>query len=559
MLAVILSISLLALPADAREQKPDVEVDVVVYGGTASGVAAGIQAARMGRSVVVLEPGKFIGGMTTGGLGATDNGANETVSGIALELYRRVWDYYLKPEAWQHETREEYLPKHGLAVTKSMKAHWFFEPHVASNELKEMLDAAKVTVVFGAKLDRKAGVRKEGNAIREISMLDGKRYAGKVFIDATYEGDLMAAAGVKYAIGREANSVYGETVNGIHLFEASRAGHIDPYIRPGDPSSGLLPRVEPKAPGKEGEGDHRVQAYCFRMCLTDVPENRMPLTKPGGYDALQYEATLRNMVNRRSWPKGKLPFKLTPMPNRKTDSNNSGMFSTDYVGHSYSWAEASYEEREKIFEEHKTYTQGLFWFLANDERVPSQVRESMAKWGVPKDEFTDNDHWPHQLYVREARRMVGEYVMTEADCVHKRQAEDNVGFGSYAIDSHHVSLFVDENGKLRIDGGLLQGVNPYVISYRSLLPKREQCTNLLVPICASASHAAYGSMRMEPVFMMLGQSAGTAAALSIQSKAALHDLPYAQLKERLLADGLVLSDPKAGKRKPKAAAEAKAE
>ena len=528
--------------------------DVVVYGGTASGVVAGVQAARMGRSVVVLEPGKFIGGMTTGGLGATDNGANETVSGIALELYRAMWDYYLDPRHWRYETRDEWLPKHGLSIDRSMKAHWFFEPHVATKLLRRMLDDAKVTVLFGARLDRgPGGVTKDGTRIVEIRTEDGRRFAGKVFIDATYEGDLLAAAGVSYAVGREANSVYGETVNGIHIFEPNRAAHVDPFIRPGDPRSGLLPRVEPKAPGKEGEGDRRVQAYCFRLCLTDVKENQLPIPKPEGYEPLQYEGTLRNMVNRRNWKPDKLPFKLTPMPNRKTDSNNSGMFSTDFVGGgSSAWPEASYAEREKIFAAHKTYTLGLLWFLANDPRLPEATRAEMRKWGLPKDEFVDSDYFNHQLYVREARRMVGEYVMTEADCTHARQAGDPVALGSYAIDSHHVSYFADENGKLRIDGGLLQGVNPYAISYRALLPKRDQCGNLLASVACSASHAAYGSIRMEPVYMMLGQAAATAASLAVQEGTPLHDLSYAKLKERLLSDGLVIIDPKAGQRKPKA-------
>jgi hypothetical protein len=542
-----------ALPATTSRAVEVRSADVIVYGGTASGVAAGVQAARMGRSVIVLEPGRHIGGMVTGGLGATDNGANETVSGIAIELYHQAWDYYLDEKVWTVETRDAWLPRHGLCVDKRMKAHWFLEPSVAAKLLQRMLDEAKVEVIKGARLDRSpGGVTKSGPRITEIRTEDGRRFAGKVFIDATYEGDLMAAAGVSYAVGREANSTYGETLNGIHVFDARRTKHISPFVVPGDPASGLLPRVERTTPGAEGAGDHRVQAYNFRLCLTDNPDNRLPIAKPAGYDPLQYEGTLRNITNRTSWTRGKLPFTLTPMPNRKTDSNNSGMFSTDFVGGgSDRWPKASYAEREKIFNDHKTYTLGLLWFLANDERLPTEIRESMSKWGLAKDEFTETDNFPHQLYVREARRMVGEYVMTEADCLHTRKADDPVALGSYAIDSHHVSYFVDENGALRIDGGLFSGVNPYPISYRALLPKRAQCDNLLVSVACSSSHAAMGSMRMEPVFMMLGQAAATAASISMADGHALHDLPYAKLRERLTKDGLVLVDARADKRKPR--------
>jgi hypothetical protein len=551
LLTCFVVVALGMVTATVRGEAPR-QADVVVYGGTASGVVAGVQAARMGRSVIVLEPGRFIGGMVTGGLGATDNGANETVSGIAVELYHAAWDYYLRPEPWRYETREAWLPRHGLCVDRKMKAHWFLEPHVATELLQRMLDEAKVTVITGARLDRSPdGVTKSGARITEIKTEDGRRFAAKVFIDATYEGDLMAAAGVSYAVGREANSVYGETRNGIHVYDANRSRHVSPFVRPGDPTSGLLPRVEPKPPGNEGDGDHRVQAYNFRLCLTDAPEIRLPITKPAGYDPMQYEGVLRNIVNRKSWKTGKLPFTLTPMPNRKTDTNNAGMFSTDFVGGgSDRWPEASYAERERIFNDHKTYTLGLLWFLGNDERLPKEIRETMSKWGLAKDEFTQSDNFPHQLYVREARRMVGAYVMTEADCLHQRQADDGVALGSYAIDSHYVDYFVDHNGALRIDGGLGGGVNPYAISYRALLPKREQCDNLLVSVACSASHAAYASIRMEPVYMMLGQAAATAASMAVTDGVALHELPYAKLREQLLAGKLVLVDAKAAKRKP---------
>ncbi len=518
--------------------------DVVVYGGTAAGIVAAIQADRMGNSVVLLEPGKYLGGMTTGGLGATDLGDKHSLGGIAREFYRAIYDYYADPKVWKVQTREEYLPRHPLIYTEKMKTQWFFEPHVAEKLLHEMLAATKVKVVYNAKLDRQKGVKKDGPRIASIRTLDGKTYAGKMFIDTTYEGDLMAAAGVGYFVGREANAQYGETFNGINFLEKNRAGHVDPYVKAGDPSSGLLPRIAAEAPGNPGEADHRVQAYNFRMCLTDDPANRAAVTKPEGYNPLQYETMLRHLLANPDVKLGKILFTTVPMPNRKTDSNNKNLFSTDYVGGSYAWPKASYEEREKILQEHRTYQQGMLWFLANDERVPEAMRLEVAKWGLAKDEFKDNGNWPTQLYVREARRMIGDYVVTEADCTGRKRAEDSVGLASYGMDSHLVSLFVDEQGRLRLEGAFFQEVGPYQVSFRAIVPKKSECTNLLVPICLSASHVAYGSMRMEPVFMMLAQAAATTAGLAIQSNTSVQDVPYAELRAQLSKDGMVLDAPK---------------
>lgn len=519
--------------------------DVVIYGGTAAGMVAAIQASRMGDSVVLLEPGKYLGGMTTGGLGATDLGDKHSLGGIAREFYRSIYDYYTKPEVWRVETREEYLPKHRLIYTEDMKTQWFFEPHVADKILRAMLEKAKVRIVYNALLDRKDGVKKEGTRITSIRTLDGKTYEGKMFIDTTYEGDLMAAAGVSYFVGREANAKYGETFNGVRLLEENRVLHVSPYVKEGDPSSGLLPRVSAEPPGAPGEEDHRVQAYNFRMCLTDDPANRVAITKPDGYDPLQYETMLRHLLGNPKVKLGEILFTLVPMPNRKTDSNNKNLFSTDFPGANYGWPEASYEEREKMLKEHRTYQQGMFWFLANDPRVPEAMRNEVAKWGLAKDEFQDNGNWPHQLYVREARRMVSDYVVTEDDCMGKKRADDSVGLASYGMDSHLVSLFVDDKGRLRLDGGFFRSVKPYPVSFRAIVPRKSECTNLLVPICLSASHVAYGSMRMEPVFMMLAQAAATAAALAIQDNTAVQDVPYAELRAHLLKDGMVI-DAKSG-------------
>lgn len=529
------------------------DAEIVVYGGNAAGVVAAVQAARMGKSVILLEPGKFLGGLTTGGLGATDTGAPVSVGGIAREFYGRIYQYYQQPAVWHHETRAAYVPRHELAVSEKLKLHWFFEPHVAERHLHLLLEEVGVTVHFESPLDRSpGGVRKDGATIHAIRTVDGREFTGRVFIDTTYEGDLMAAAGASYIVGREPRSRYNEKLNGIIYLPARRTAHIDPFVIPGKPESGLLPRILPEAPGPEGEGDGRTQAYNFRMCLTDVPENQVPFTKPDGYDPINYELVLRHVLGSKP---GMLPgnkntsglFTLTPMPNRKTDSNNRNLFSTDYIGRSWDWAEASYARRDEIRREHENYIRGLFWFLSTDERLPAELRNEVRRWGLAKDEFTANQNWPTQLYVREARRLIGEYVITEHDCRNQRPIEDVVALGSYALDSHVVSMFVDENKKLRLEGAFFESVRPYPIPYRALLPKKREVANLLVPVCISASHAAYGSARMEPVFMMLAQSAATAAALALEDKVSLHELPYAKLRARLEADGQVLFDRNAKK------------
>ena len=535
---VLLAVSAAGLSAATHQ------ADVVVYGATPGGIMSAVQAARMGRSVVLVEPGRHLGGVMASGLGASDIGSKGTIGGLAMEFFQRVYDYYLDPAAWRQETREAYMPRHSLTVSESLGAQWFFEPHVAEEILRRMLNEAGVDVVFDRRLDRGAGgVNKAGGRIREFRTEDGDVFAGGYFIDATYEGDLMAAAGVSYIVGREGESTYSESVAGIRFLAASRAAHVSPYVIAGDPSSGLLPRISPKPPGREGEGDHRVQAYNFRLCLTDDPENCVPVTKPEGYDPLQYELVLRQVLARPNAQLGDILFKLTPMPNRKTDSNNVNLFSTDYVGGSHAWAEASYEERERIWREHRTYTQGLLWFLANDPRVPARIREAVGQWGLPKDEFTDNSHWPHQLYVREARRMIGTHIMTQADTVRRFRILDPVALASYTLDSHLVSMFVDEQGTLRVEGGFSVNVSAYPVCYLSLVPKRRECENLLVPVCLSASHAAYGSIRMEPVFMMLGQAAGAAAALAVEGNVPVQDVPYEALRETLLAAGARLTVP----------------
>ena len=419
------------------------ESDICIYGGTAAGVAAAVQARRMGKSVVIVCPDRHLGGLSSGGLGFTDTGNKAVIGGLAREFYHRVWLQYDQPEAWKWEKREEYGNKgQGTpAIDKDRRTMWIFEPHVAEHVFDDWIREYKIPVHRDEWLDRTNGVKMDSSRITSITTLSGSTYRAKMFLDATYEGDLMAAAGVDYHVGREANNVYGEHWNGVqtgvlhhrHHFGAVKE-KISPYVVPGDPASGVLPRISTNPPGDYGQGDRKVQAYCFRLCLTDLPENRVPFPKPEGYDPRQYELLLR--IYQASWRE---TFdKFDPIPNRKTDVNNHGPMSMDNIGYNYDYPEASYERRREILKEHENYQKGWLYFIANDPRVPREVQEKMRRWGFVKDEFQDNGNWPHQLYIREARRMTGLYVMTENELLKRRPTPDPVGMGSYSIDSHNV-------------------------------------------------------------------------------------------------------------------------
>ncbi len=517
----------------------ETSADVIIYGGTSAGVAAAIQAARMGKTVLLIEPGKHLGGLTSGGLGFTDSGDKRVIGGISREFYQRIRRHYDDPSAWAQEKAEDFD-----RYKPAEDAMWTFEPKVAEASFREMLAETTVRVLMEERLDRRNGVNMADGRIESVRMESGRRFTGRQYIDATYEGDLMAAAEVRSTVGREANSIYGETLNGNQV-QANTHNHrflenVDPYINPGDPASGLLPGIESTGAGEDGAGDDRIQAYCFRMCMSNSPENRVPFPKPDNYDEQRYELLLRN------FEAGDLRFPMKPdmMPNRKTDTNNNCAVSTDFLGANYQYPAAGYAEREAIIRDHENYQKGLMWTLANHPRVPESIRSEMAQWGLPADEFIDNGHWPHQLYIREARRMVSDYVVTELDCRRVRIAEDSVGLGSYNMDSHNVRRFVTEKGFVQNEGDVqVSPGGPYLISYRSIIPAKGEAANLSVPVCLSSSHIAYGSIRMEPVFMILGQSAATAAVQAIEANVALQELPYAPLRERMLADGQVLDLP----------------
>jgi len=536
------------------------EYDIIVYGGTSAGIAAAIQSSRMGKTVLIIEPTKRLGGLTTGGLGATDIGNKQVIGGISREFYQHIKKYYDDPQNWKWQKPEAYREGRNTGKEDAM---WTFEPSAALKVYHQMLEAEKVEVVYGQRLNRKTGVKKQGLKIEEITMESGAAYRAKMYIDATYEGDLMAAAGVSYTVGRESNKEYGETLNGVQANRYSitlrrtvsinGANHnfidgVDPYVVKGDPSSGLLPFIAEGGPGIDGHGDKGIQAYCFRMTLTDAPENRIPFSKPEGYQEREYELLFRNyeaadgpVEKMYSYGDPLVPWINTPMPNRKTDTNNQKGFSTDFIGQNYDYPEASYEEREKIVERHRQYQQGLMWSLAYHPRIPEKVRAAVSKWGTCRDEYEREDGWQQQLYVREARRMISDYVMTQRNCEGFEVAADPVGMGAYGMDSHHVQRYVDANGFVQNEGNVeAHGFPPYPVSYRSLVPKKEECTNLLVPVCVSATHIAYGSIRMEPVFMVLGQSAATAAALAIDAGSEVQNVNYEKLKARLLEGKQVL-------------------
>ena len=529
-------------PVERGEAKT-LSCDVAVYGGTPAGVATAIQAAKMGKKVLLFSFDHHVGGLTSGGLTATDVGKNKSIGGLARTFYKRVG-----------RIRD-------------------FSPSAAEALYLKMLKEAGVEVLLRRGL---VSVEKEGARIVSATMNTGETVRAKIFVDTTYEGDLFAAAGVSYHVGREPSATYGESVGGqwqklsyLDVYQFCRLP-ISPYVVPDDPDSGLLPEISSDPAGKPGEGDFRVQAYNFRAHLSNRP-GKVPFPKPSGYDPGRY-ALLARFLNADPKLRWTLHYTVKPMTDgpvqmRNGDSNNAGSFSTDYIGGNHRWPDGTYEPvnfaklpparkglpvpllelyelREEIFQEHVNYQQGLYYFLANDPQVPAELQKRVNKFGLDPKEFVQTGHWPHALYVREGRRMLSDYVMTQANCESKRPVEDSIGLASYPMDSHSCQrVVVQEKGvtTVRNEGNTgYKCPKAYPIAYRSIVPKKEECTNLLVPLCLSASHIGYGSIRMEPVFMIMGQSAGTAASMAIDAQQAVQDVDYDKLRQRLLADGQML-------------------
>lgn len=542
-----LALTLTCLAARSRAQATQ-EYDVVVYGGTSAAVTAAIEVARMGKSVVIVSPDHHLGGMTSNGLGWTDIGDRDTIGGMSREFYQRVYDHYLEADAWTTESRQTYINRSPLDPDNARQMMFTFEPKVARHIYEEMIAEAGVPVAAG-RLDRSAtGVTMADGRIASIRTEAGATYVGKAFIDATYEGDLLAAAGVSYEIGREANAKFGETLNGIQVARSTKnqlPSGIDPYVVKGDPSSGLLPGVNPNAGGVDGAGDNRLQTYNYRMVLTNKPENRVAIAKPANYNAADYEILFRAIEAGQTSGF----FKLDAMPNNKTDSNNHGGISTDFIGGNYdlalnvNYAEADYATREEMNAAHRDFQLGLIWSLQNSPRVPANIRNNWSMWGLPADEFTDNGHWPNQIYVREARRLAGEITIDQSHVDQKYETyADSVGMGGYNMDSHHVQRIVGPDGFVMNEGDIQvsPAKGPYPISYRAMVAKQGEADNLIVPVALSATHIAYGSIRMEPVFMTLGQSAGAAAVLMGEHELAARDVPYALLRSRMVREEQIL-------------------
>ena len=522
--------------------------DICVFGGTSAGIIAAVQAKKLGQSVVLVEPGKYLGGLTTGGLGATDIGNKAAIGGLAREFYHRIARHYAQEASWKLEKRADYFGKRGSGQSAASNLDaadatmWTFEPHVARAVYDAWLKEANVRVLREQRLQ---SAQKEGSRLTEITMENGNFFRAKMFIDCTYEGDLMAKAGVSYHVGREANATYGETLNGVraetpkHQFTVA----VDPYLKPGEAGSGLLPFIQPGDGGRPGDGDQAVQAYNYRLCFTTNAANRLPVAPPPGYNPAQYELLARYLEALVAVGKNpRLAEFWNPiwMPNHKTDINNNGGFSTDFIGANYAFPEAGYAARERLAREHEDYLRGFITFLATSPRVPESMRREMQQWGPSQDEFPETGGWPNQLYIREARRMISDYVMTEKNCRHTETITDSVGLAAYNMDSHNCQRLV-KNGRAENEGDVqVAPTKPYPISYRSLVPKQSQCENLFVPVCLAASHIAYGSIRMEPVFMILAESSATAAALAIDEQVPVQKVNYVKLRARLLADQQVL-------------------
>ncbi len=542
--ALLIGILISQLSFKVNTDKKEYKADIIVYGGSSAAVIAAVQAKKLGKTVIIVSPTKHLGGLSSGGLGFTDIGNKSVIGGMARDFYHRIFLHYQNDSSWIWQKKEQYGNKGqgAPAIDGNARTMWIFEPHAAEAIFKDYVKENDIAVFNEEWIERENGIKMKAGKIVSIRTLSGKIFNGKMFIDATYEGDLMAAAKVNYHVGRESNSMYQEQWNGVqtgvfqhaHYFKST----IDPFKIPGKASSGLLPLISSDKVETNGSGDKKVQAYCFRMCLTTNPNNSIAFSKPAGYDPSRYELLIR--VFNSGWRE--LFNKFDPIPNQKTDVNNHGPFSTDYIGMSYDYPDASYERRKEIIQEHETYQKGLLYFIATDPRIPADVQKEFNTWGLAKDEFTDNGNWPNQIYVREARRMISDFVMTENEIMSRKTVPASIGMGSYSLDSHNIQRIVMPDGSVQNEGDIGVGApKPYEIGYGAIIPKESQCKNLLVPICVSSSHIAFGSIRMEPVFMILGESAATAASIAIDDQVSVQKVNYAKLKKKLLNQNQVLS------------------
>lgn len=497
------------------------QYDICIYGGTSAGVIAAYTAAKQHKKVILIEPGKHLGGLSSGGLGYTDIGNKYVVSGLARDFYRRMGKHYGKFETW------------------------IFEPHAAEAIFNDYIKKANVPVLFQYIITK---ATKENTTIKSIELQNlnplavdlSKTITAKMFIDCSYEGDLMAKAGVSYTVGREDNNTYNETWNGVQLLDKHQfPDGIDPYKIPGDSTSGLLWGISNNTLLPNGTGNKMVQTYNYRLCLTDDPSNKIEITRPEGYDSSMFELLLRYIDKYKPKELNDRVLKIDIMPNHKTDINNNGPFSTDYIGMNWNYPDADYNTRQKILLDQLQYTKGLLYFIGHDPRMPQHLRNEMLQWGYPKDEYKDNNNFTPQAYIRESRRMMGAYVMTQNNCEGKAVVTDAVGMAAYTMDSHNCERLV-VNGMVKNEGDVQKGgFGPYPIAYRSLIPNANECSNLYVPVCLSASHIAYGSIRMEPVFMVLAQSSAAAACIAINNGQTVQQVNVQQLQQLLTSNPLM--------------------
>lgn len=540
-LFLVISMAAIYLCGQSYAESCSKKYDIIVYGSNGAAIMAAIAASKAGERVLLLSPDDHIGGVTSSGLGWTDIGNPDAIGGLAKVFYHLIYLQYQKPSLWKSMDQKQYEKTlYGIYKVKD-SLMWTFEPHVAEAVFNQMLQENKVPVITGIKINRNRPLIMHGGKIISIPMTGGKWYTAEVFIDASYEGDLMAMAKVSFTIGREANAQYGETINGIEKNLAIKNNlprGIDPYKIQGNPKSGLLADIQANIQGVDGQADHKLQAYCYRPCLTDDPDNRIMVTRPTSYKRSDFALVIRatKLGEKRLW-------KLSSLPNRKIDANNDCGTSMDAIGWNKGYIKASDRQREKIASRHRYWTLGLIWTVQNDPEVPADIRKKFGVWGLPKDEFIDNGHFPYALYVREARRMVSDYVMTEKDVL-TADAKNAIAMGAYVMDSHNTQRYLTEKGDVQNEGDVQIPVkHPYPIPYRTIVPKENECTNLLVPVCLSASHIAYGSIRMEPVFMILGQSAGIAASIACEQNLPVQKVPYPDLKAALDQAGQVLKLP----------------
>jgi FAD dependent oxidoreductase len=524
--------------------------DVVIYGGTPAGLAAATAVVRAKKTVIIIEPTTHIGGMITGGIAVTDTGTPQFVGGISREFFQSV----ATAEAPRREEKHN-IEFRGNVIPWYEPAPWDVEAKVAKQIFGEWVLSEKYPIIMGEKI---VGVRKSGTRILSLKLTNGCIVSGKAFIDASYEGDLMARAGVSYTFGRESSAEYGEKLAGIRDPHFIRNYTPEQYATPtreymhhgqfgadlpARQGGELLWGVEPGPLGTVGAADKRLQAYCYRLIATQRKDLKIDWWKPDHYDAAHYDVLLRYLQRHPEITFTRLVH-LGPIPGGKWDLNASGPFSIDFVGGNSNYPELDYKKREEMLQAHKDYEQGFFWFLAHDPRVPKQLQSEVQSWGPAKDEWVDNGNWPTQIYIREARRMIGSYVMTEKDIVVDKTKQDSVGLGSFVLDSHWVRRLENKDGFIRVEGHLDESIDlskaPYEIPYRSLVPKQEEVQNLLVPVDLSASHVAICTIRMEPVYMILGQSAGVAAALAIESGKSVQTIDVNLLTSRLRSAGQIL-------------------